>query len=122
VGGVRTQGLRCAKERRTHNLLNKIAATLEITTKSNMLLLAATLESLYLGVNITCSIIVLKVGSALGKKSLEGLFVSLIGAGLVYFVGLGLLSCVEKINLLLEGYNLGHYILGIIIITNTRGG
>jgi len=42
-------------------LLKQIAATLEITTKSNMLLLAATLKSLYLGVNVTCSIRILSL-------------------------------------------------------------
>jgi hypothetical protein len=36
--------------------------------------------------------IVFKVGSVLGKESLEGFFVSLIGAGLVYLVSLGLLN------------------------------
>ena len=41
--------------------MKQIAATLEITTKSNMLLLAATLKSLYLGVNVTCSIILIPV-------------------------------------------------------------
>ena len=41
-------------------MLKQIVAILEITTKSNMLLLAATPESLYLGVNVTCSIISFK--------------------------------------------------------------
>jgi hypothetical protein len=65
---------------------------------------------------------VLKIGLVLGEESLEGFLISFIGAGLVYLVGLGLLSYVEEINFLLEGYNLGRRILGVIIITNTRRG
>jgi hypothetical protein len=65
---------------------------------------------------------VLKVGSALNKKSLKGSLISLIGAGLVYLIGLGLLSYIEEINLLLKGYNLSRRVLGIIIVTNTREG
>jgi hypothetical protein len=63
-----------------------------------------------------------KVGLALGKESLEGSLVSLIGARLVHLIGLGLLNHIEEINLLLKSYNLGRHILSVIIITNTRGG
>jgi hypothetical protein len=66
--------------------------------------------------------IVLKVGSVLSKELLEGFFVFLIGARLIYFVGLCLLSRVEKINLLLEGCNLGRHVLSIVVIITTRGG
>jgi hypothetical protein len=72
-------------------------------------------------IDIKLEVMVLKVGLILGKKFLEGFFISFIEAGLVYLIGLGLLSRIEKINLLLEGCNLGRYILGIII-TNTRKG
>jgi hypothetical protein len=80
-----------------------------ISSKDNLIIISIKLE-----------VIVLKVGSALGKESLEGSLVSLIRAGLVYLIGLSLLSYVKEINLLLEGCNLGRYILGTIIITNTR--
>jgi hypothetical protein len=66
--------------------------------------------------------IVFKVGLVLGKESLEGFFISLIGAGLVYLISLGLLNQVEEINLLLEGYNLSFYALGIVVIlANIQG-
>jgi hypothetical protein len=73
-------------------------------------------------VGIKLEVIVLKVGSALGKESLEDSLISLIRARLIYLISLSLLSHIEEINLLLESYNLGHYILDTIIITNTRGG
>jgi len=53
----------------------------------------------------------LKVGAALCEKSLEGSFVSLIGAGLVYLKSLGLLKRIETYNLLLELANLITYFL-----------
>jgi hypothetical protein len=73
-------------------------------------------------ISIKLEVIVLKVGLVLGKESLKGPLVSFIRARLIYLVGLSLLSCVEEINLLLEGCNLGYYILDVVIITNTRGG
>jgi len=51
-------------------------------------------------IGIKLEVIVFKVGLALGKESLEGFLVFLIRAGLVYLVGLGLLSCVEEIDFL----------------------
>jgi hypothetical protein len=59
---------------------------------------------------------------ALGKKPLEGPLVFLIGARFIHLIGLSQLSYVEEINLLLEGYDLGYHVLGIVVITNTRGG
>jgi hypothetical protein len=80
--------------------------------------------------SIKLDIIVLKVYIILDKKPLEGFFISLIKAKLIYFIGLSLLDKVELYNLLLELFNLVHHLLGsnikgsrgLAIITNTRGG
>ena len=66
--------------------------------------------------------IVFKVNTVLGKEFLEGFLVSLIGAGLVYLIGLNLLGRIEEINFLLKLCDLYRYILGIIVTTNVRGG
>ena len=66
--------------------------------------------------------VVLKVSTVLGKELLEGFFISLMEAGLVYLIGLGLLGYIEKVNFLLERYNLYCRVLNIIIATNIRGG
>ena len=65
--------------------------------------------------------VVFEVSIVLGEEFLEGFFVSLIGAGLIYLVGLGVLGCMEEVNFLLKCYNLCRYILGIVVTTNVGG-
>jgi len=62
--------------------------------------------------------VVFKVSTVLGEKSLEGFLISLIGARLVYLVGLGLLGYIEKVNFLLKHYNLCCRVLSIIVAIN----
>lgn len=68
--------------------------------------------------------IMLKVGSALGEKSLEGPLVSFIGAGLIHLIGLGLLGNIKAINFLLEESNLVGKFLGAKagVVANVGGG
>jgi hypothetical protein len=68
-------------------------------------------------------VIILKVGTALCKKPLEGFLVFLIGARLVYFKSLGLLEHIEMHNLLLELANLiTHFLNGVSLGLGNLGG
>jgi hypothetical protein len=75
----------------------------------------------FIVISIKLKVVILKIGSALGKESLEGFLISLIGARLIYLISLCLLNYIEEINLLLESCNLSYCVLNIII-TNTKGG